>query len=76
MIERRVGLAAAVAAWLGGKLRLFLEWLTLPMFLVALQLPHAPLCYWLSSTLAATAQHMLLRAPAVRCAHPCYDICR
>lgn len=51
---------------MGGKLRLVLEWLTVPLFLVALQLPHAPLCYWLSSSLAASAQALLLRVPAVR----------
>ncbi len=55
-----------MAAWVGGKLRLVLEWLTVPLFLVALQLPHAPLCYWLSSSLAASAQALLLRVPAVR----------
>ena len=60
--------AAAMSAWLGGKVRLALEWVTVPMFLVALQLPHAPLCYWLTSTLASTGQHLLLRSPAVRCA--------
>ena len=54
-------------AWLLGKLRLFLEWLTVPMLLVALQLPHASLVYWLSSGLATLGQQALLRLPPVRC---------
>ena len=58
--------AGAVEAWLMGKLRLFLEWLTVPMLLVALQLPHASLCYWLASGLTTLGQHHLLRLPAVR----------
>lgn len=60
-------IAGAVEAWLVGKLRLCLEWLTVPMLLVALQLPHASLCYWLASGLATLGQHHLLRLPAVRC---------
>lgn len=60
--------AGAVEAWLVGKLRLFLEWLTVPMLLVALQLPHASLCYWLSSGLATLGQHYALKLPAVRSA--------
>jgi membrane protein insertase Oxa1/YidC/SpoIIIJ len=62
----RMDSAGAVEAWLLGKLRLFLEWLTVPMLLVALQLPHAPLVYWLSSGLATLGQQSLLRLPAVR----------
>ncbi len=58
--------AGAVEAWLMGKLRLFLEWLTVPMLLVALQLPQASLCYWLSSGLATLGQQYLLRLPAIR----------
>ena len=53
-------------AWLLGKLRLFLEWLTVPMLLVALQLPHASLVYWLSSGLATLGQQSLLRLPPLR----------
>jgi hypothetical protein len=63
--------AGAVEAWLLGKLRLFLEWLTVPMLLVALQLPHASLVYWLSSGLATLGQQSLLRLPHVRCRRAC-----
>lgn len=57
---------SAVADWLGSKMRLALEWLTVPMFLVALQLAHAPLVYWLTSTLFTLGQHFFLHSPSVR----------
>ncbi len=59
-------IAGAVEAWLVGKLRLCLEWLTVPMLLVGLQLPHASLVYWLTSGLYTLGQHFALRLPAVR----------
>ena len=38
----------------------------MPMFAVALQLPAAPLLYWLTSGLFSLGQHFALRSPAVR----------
>lgn len=57
-----------VAEWLGSKVRLALEWVTVPMLIIALQLAHAPLVYWLSSTLFTLGQHVFLQSPAVRSA--------
>ena len=42
--------------WLMARVRLGLEWLTLPVFLVAMQLPQAVLVYWATSSGAALAQ--------------------
>jgi tetratricopeptide (TPR) repeat protein len=56
----------AVQAWALGKVKLVLEWVTVPLFITALQLPHATLCYWAASSTAALAQGRALRALAAR----------
>ena len=57
-----------MAGWVSGKLRLLLEWVTLPLMLTAMQLPHGAVIYWLSSSSLALAQHLALRTDAVRTA--------
>lgn len=57
-----------MGAWVSGKLRLLLEWVTLPLLLTAMQLPHGAVLYWLTSSSLALAQHLALRAGAVRAA--------
>ena len=37
-------------------LRLALQWLTLPFFLAALQMPHAVFCYWIPNSLISMGQ--------------------
>lgn len=44
--------------------RLGLEWLTVPVFLTAMQLPQAVLVYWVSSSAAALLQVRILAAAA------------
>ena len=46
--------------------KLFLEWMTLPMLVVGLQLPQAVHCYWLSSSVFALAQNRALSTPFAR----------
>ena len=57
-----------MGAWVSGKVRLLLEWVTLPLLLTAMQLPHGAVIYWLSSSSLALAQHLALRTDAVRAA--------
>jgi tetratricopeptide (TPR) repeat protein len=52
--------------WVMGGLRLLLEWMMVPLFAVALQLPHGALCYWATSSSLALAQNQALKQPAVR----------
>ena len=52
--------------WVMGSLRLFLEWMMVPLFAVALQLPQGALCYWATSSGLALAQNHALKQPAVR----------
>jgi tetratricopeptide (TPR) repeat protein len=59
---------AGVLAWALGGLRLLLEWLMVPLFGVALQLPQGALCYWASSSGLALLQNVALRRPAARAA--------
>ena len=60
--------AGSVGAWVSGKLRLLLEWVTLPLLLTAMQLPHGAVLYWLTSSSLALAQHLALRSAAMRAA--------
>ncbi|KAL4859761.1 ALBINO3-like protein 2 [Chlorella vulgaris] len=57
---------ASVMLWVMGGLRLLLEWMMVPLFAVALQLPHGALCYWATSSSLALAQNQALKQPAVR----------
>lgn len=52
--------------WVLGKVRLFMEWMLVPLFVVSLQLPHAALCYWTSSSCFALIQNRLLRLDSIR----------
>jgi hypothetical protein len=52
--------------WVMGSLRLFLEWMMVPLFAIALQLPQGALCYWATSSGLALAQNHALKQPAVR----------
>ena len=56
----------AVVLWAMDKLRLFLEWMLVPLFVVSLQLPHAALCYWAGSSIFASIQNILFRTTYVR----------
>ena len=47
---------SGVTKWVMGNLKLLLEWLTVPIFVIALQLPQGAVWYWLSSSLTALAQ--------------------
>ncbi|PSC76493.1 ALBINO3 chloroplastic [Micractinium conductrix] len=57
---------ASVMLYVMGGLRLFLEWMMVPMFAIALQLPQGALCYWATSSTLALAQNYALRQPGVR----------
>lgn len=45
-----------VMVWVMGNVKLLLEWLTVPLFIIALQLPQGAALYWLVSSLTALAQ--------------------
>ena len=47
-------------------LRTALEWLTIPMLLVGLQVPHGVFCYWLTSSAFNIAQNPILASDAAR----------
>ena len=47
---------SAVMVWVMGNVKLLLEWLTIPLFIIALQLPQGAALYWLVSSLTALAQ--------------------
>ena len=47
---------SGVMQWVMGNVKLALEWLTIPLFVIALQLPLGAVWYWLSSTLTAMLQ--------------------
>ncbi|KAL3155998.1 hypothetical protein ABBQ32_012987 [Trebouxia sp. C0010 RCD-2024] len=59
---------SAVMVWVMGNIRLLLEWLTVPLFIIALQLPQGAVLYWLVSSLTALAQGYILQAPSARAA--------
>jgi len=42
--------------WVMGNVKLVLEWVTVPLFIIALQLPQGAVLYWLASSLTALAQ--------------------
>ena len=46
----------AVLHWVMGHVKLFMEWVTIPVFIIALQLPQGAVLYWLASSLTALAQ--------------------
>jgi hypothetical protein len=60
--------AGGVMAWAFGKLRLLLEWATVPLLVIAMQLPQGTVCYWLTSGVVSAAQSLALRSRAVRSA--------
>lgn len=55
-----VSAGSAVMVWVMGNIRLLLEWLTVPLFIIALQLPQGAVLYWLVSSLTALAQVLLV----------------
>ncbi|KAL4448090.1 hypothetical protein ABPG75_005309 [Micractinium tetrahymenae] len=57
---------ASVMLYLMGGLRLFMEWIMVPLFAIAMQLPQGALCYWATSSFLALAQNHALKQPAVR----------
>ena len=50
-----------MALWLASKLRLFLEWLTLPLLLTAMQLPQVTIHVQLYVSLPHALQHLNAR---------------
>ena len=56
----------SVMLWAMDKLRLLLEWMLVPLFGVALQLPQGALCYWATSSTYALVQNHAFKSPAVR----------
>ncbi|KAL0046699.1 hypothetical protein WJX82_007754 [Trebouxia sp. C0006] len=58
----------AVMRWVMGNVKLLLEWVTVPLFIIALQLPQGAVLYWLASSLTALAQGHVLQLPSVRAA--------
>ena len=46
----------AVMVWVTRNVKLLLEWVTVPIFVIALQLPQGAALYWLVSSLSALAQ--------------------
>ena len=72
-----VCVGSAVMAWVMGNVKLLLEWLTIPLFIIALQLPQGAALYWLVSSLAALAQVLLPLPPSsvtLLLLHGVYDI--
>ncbi|EFN57373.1 hypothetical protein CHLNCDRAFT_142761 [Chlorella variabilis] len=57
---------ASVMLWVMGGLRLLLEWMMVPLFAIALQLPQGALCYWAAGSGLALLQNHALKQPAVR----------
>lgn len=45
-----------VMVWVMAWVKLVLEWVTVPLFVIALQLPQGAVWYWLTSSLSAMAQ--------------------
>lgn len=58
-----VCVGSAVMVWVMGNVKLLLEWLTVPLFIIALQLPQGAALYWLVSSLTALAQVLFLFPP-------------
>ncbi|DBA80543.1 hypothetical protein WJX77_009280 [Trebouxia sp. C0004] len=58
----------AVMRWVMGNVKLLLQWVTVPLFIIALQLPQGAVLYWLASSLTALAQGHVLQMPAVKAA--------
>lgn len=54
--------------WVMVNVKLLLEWVTIPLFIIALQLPQGAVLYWLASSLTALAQGHVLQMPLVRAA--------
>lgn len=46
-------------------LKLVLEWMSIPVLVIALQLPHGTLLYWLSNSCFSIASNLIMRHPAV-----------
>lgn len=57
-----------MSPWLSAKLRLLMEWITLPLLLTAMQLPHGAVLYWATSSGLALSQQAALRSRVVRAA--------
>ena len=49
--------------WMMGNVKLLLEWFTVPLFIIAVQLPQGAALYWLVSSLTALAQVLLTLPP-------------
>ena len=47
---------SAVMVWVMRNVKLLLEWVTVPIFIIALQLPQGAALYWLASSTTALAQ--------------------
>ena len=70
-----VCVGSAVMVWVMGNVKLLLEWLTVPLFIIALQLPQGAALYWLVSSLTALAQVLFLFPPFMEMEHSC-SVCR
>ncbi|KAL4444895.1 hypothetical protein ABPG77_003945 [Micractinium sp. CCAP 211/92] len=59
---------ASVMLYVMGGLRLFMEWMMVPLFAIAMQarLPQGALCYWATSSSLALVQNHALKQPALR----------
>lgn len=51
----------AVMVWVTRNVKLLLEWVTVPIFVIALQLPQGAALYWLVSSLTTLAQVRSIR---------------
>ena len=54
--SKNIAAGNAVMRWVMGNVKLLLEWVTVPVFIIALQLPQGAVLYWLASSLTALAQ--------------------
>ena len=64
--------------WVMGNVKLLLEWVTVPIFIIALQLPQGAVLYWLASSLTALAQVGTTSSVTVQAATGslfCLDVC-
>eukprot|EP00891_Asterochloris_glomerata_P004420 jgi/Astpho2/4420/fgenesh1_pg.00067_%23_28_t len=57
--------ASALRQWALSHLRIALEWATVPLFVIALQLPQGAVLYWAASSSFALLQGWVMRQPAV-----------
>ncbi|GAB4823886.1 hypothetical protein N2152v2_010932 [Parachlorella kessleri] len=57
---------APVMLYVMDKLRLLLEWMVVPMFIIALQLPQGAVWYWVTTSTFTLPQNYAFRLPSVR----------